>query len=85
MEKIEKQVDKNAVRLQFRNEDDKQIIFEIDFVESKTDRKVIYVSVYKPLTIALNITIQRELNNAILNYTFQKIEKYIISYLNTGV
>lgn len=85
MEKIEKQVDKNAVRLQFRNEDDKQIIFEIDFVESKTDRKVIYVSVYKPLTIALNITIQRELNNAILNYTFQKIEKYIVSYLNTGV
>jgi len=85
MEKIEKQVDKNAVRLQFRNKDDKQIIFEIDFVESKTDRKVIYVSVYKPLTIALNITIQRELNNAILNYTFQKIEKYVVCYLNTGV
>jgi len=83
-EKIEKQVDKNAVRLQFRNED-KQIVFEIDVVESKTDKKVIYVSLYKPLTIALNITVQRELNNALVNYTFQKMEKYVVCYLNTGV
>ena len=83
-EKIEIQADKNAVRLQFRNKD-KQIVFEIDVIESNTDKKVIYVSLYKPLTIALNITVQRELNNALVNYTFRKMEKYVVCYLNTGV